>query len=64
MGGILFKLIGILLVVGVIFGFGVLVGGGFATGAAEESMREQIVQCLPIENAEELTVCLAEGDRQ
>lgn len=63
MGGFAFKVIGFLVIVGVIFGAGVFVGGGFATEAAETSQQTKIEACLPVKDAGALEACLAAGDQ-
>ncbi|GAB3563300.1 hypothetical protein [Spelaeicoccus albus] len=62
MSGFVFKAIGFLIVVGVIFFAGFFAGGSFATDAAEGSQQQQIEQCLPINTAQELTACVGESD--
>lgn len=61
MGSLFFRLIGVLIVVGAIFGAGVIVGGGFAQEAAENDAQKILMSCLPIENATALQDCLAGG---
>lgn len=61
MSTFVFKLIGFLIVVGVIFFAGVIVGGGFATEASQDTQRDRIEQCLPLKTAEELSACVEES---
>lgn len=60
MGRLVCKAIGLLLVIGVIFFAGVFVGGGFASGTVKDSVKDRIVECTPIKNADEVGKCLAE----
>lgn len=63
MSTFLFKAIGFFVVVGAIFFAGFFVGGGFATGAAYESQRDEVEVCLPVETTDDLDACLDEtGD--
>ncbi len=58
MASMLFKFIGVLLVVGVIFFGGFVVGGGFAAESAEHDVKTTVEQCLPIDDAAALQACL------
>lgn len=61
MGSMLFKAIGLLVVVGAIFAAGFVVGGGFAQQAAEHDVQKTLVGCLPLEDAAALQQCIAGG---
>ncbi|MDN5895915.1 MAG: hypothetical protein L0H93_18060 [Nocardioides sp.] len=62
MGKFMFQAVIGLAVVGTIFCFGVVVGGGFANDVAEIGVQSRIVDCLPLETAQELEACLAQPE--